>query len=157
MYNLDFVAVAYLPFARRSGLQWRQFLGGFLNFQRQRASIDFLILVSSLSLPDTVSSAELRLPQHTFLLEDVSTVLLPWKGGDFIRWRRALDLRFLRFPRNWVDICTFSLLDLGLHTGGALIPSTSIIARTGSGQHFASMHLAGNRGGFAFHLRHILS
>lgn len=35
----------------------------------------------------------------------------------------------LRFPQNWVDICTFSLLDLGLHTGGALITSTSIIAR----------------------------
>lgn len=87
-----------------------------------------------------------RLPQNMFLLEDVSTVLPPQKGGDFIRWRRALDSLLLRFPRNWVDICTFSLLDLGLHTGGALnLPQASLHAR-GRSRHHASLHLAGRRG-----------
>lgn len=51
--------------------------------------------------------------------------VIPYVGGE----RSTL---FLPFLRNWVDICTFLLLDLGLRTGGSLITSTSIIARAGS-------------------------
>lgn len=63
----------------------------------------------------------------------------------------------LCFARNWVDFCAFSLLDLGLHTGGALNTCTGIIARAGSEPASCFVASCWTLWLFVFHLRHILS
>lgn len=63
-------------------------MGGLLNLQRQRASIDFLILVSNLSLPGPVSYAEFsiiatcsywRMSQH---LRRLMEAMISYVGGE---------------------------------------------------------------------------